>query len=735
MGTRILLRLAVGLCIFGAVSAQYPYNSLYHGQEKEQGRYRPQLAPSSTTENPEQNTAKFAKIMKQINKVNDDGSYTFGYEADDGSFRVETRTKDGLVKGKYGFVDANGKLKVTEYTAGEKSEEPERTESGESDEGELRPSPRPGNSRSLPLSARPQPSYQPRQQAYSSQSRPVIAASPVQSYRLATQGSYDQSVAAQTPSKISRAPPTTDDDFREESDESDAFSRRQSQGQGQAPSQGQEGGEDGPNGHYFRAVPVQRAQGGSGAGRFPGGGISAGGRPIPSPYSSGAPPQYQGGFSPYNYPQGAGGPQGFQGQGAPQFGPQYASQGQEYQGFPQAGPGPQGFSSPQGGFRQLQQAPQDFSSIGNPQGAPQRQQIQQFGGLGPAGPGSFGGFNARQGSQGGKGGSSGNRGAGPSADEQYVPSVELDGYSEDLDQDGYPDEPPKDGKLPQKSSSGASPQSYRPQALGPQGGVQPGRGSPGTRLTDEQFQQLFSQSQSPQGGAPGGRGQGPQGIPQGQIILQLGPQGQIQGGPGGAGGRFSVPQQGGGQQGGQGIPPQYLQQQQQFGGFPQGAYPQGVPQGFPQGFEGAQGGAYPQQFAGGIPQSAGGPGQYQDGRFGGSQGSPLQSEGFPYDFNSFGGGQGFPQGAQGFHKELKDFHKELKDSSSQVSPVVFHKGSQVEHKGLQEVDTRVEQEVLSHLFQEVDLEVGLLAKRALHKALPAVVERKGKNLRYFLAIK
>lgn len=30
---------------------------------------------------------KQAKIMKQINKVNEDGSYTFGYEADDGSFR------------------------------------------------------------------------------------------------------------------------------------------------------------------------------------------------------------------------------------------------------------------------------------------------------------------------------------------------------------------------------------------------------------------------------------------------------------------------------------------------------------------------------------------------------------------------------------------------------------------------------------------------------------------------
>ena len=28
-----------------------------------------------------------AKILKQINKLNDDGSYTYGYESDDGSFK------------------------------------------------------------------------------------------------------------------------------------------------------------------------------------------------------------------------------------------------------------------------------------------------------------------------------------------------------------------------------------------------------------------------------------------------------------------------------------------------------------------------------------------------------------------------------------------------------------------------------------------------------------------------
>ena len=37
-------------------------------------------------------------ILKQINRVNDDGSYTFGYEAADGSFKIETRDVLGNVK-------------------------------------------------------------------------------------------------------------------------------------------------------------------------------------------------------------------------------------------------------------------------------------------------------------------------------------------------------------------------------------------------------------------------------------------------------------------------------------------------------------------------------------------------------------------------------------------------------------------------------------------------------------
>lgn len=53
------------------------------------------------------------EILKQINHVNDDGSYTFGYEASDGSFRVEHKDVTGYVTGKFGYVDVDGRIQVS----------------------------------------------------------------------------------------------------------------------------------------------------------------------------------------------------------------------------------------------------------------------------------------------------------------------------------------------------------------------------------------------------------------------------------------------------------------------------------------------------------------------------------------------------------------------------------------------------------------------------------------------
>ncbi|KAK2575680.1 hypothetical protein KPH14_012071 [Odynerus spinipes] len=56
-------------------------------------------------------------ILKQINRHNEDGSYTYGFEGADGSFKIETKLPGGEVKGKYGFVDDTGKVRVVEYGA------------------------------------------------------------------------------------------------------------------------------------------------------------------------------------------------------------------------------------------------------------------------------------------------------------------------------------------------------------------------------------------------------------------------------------------------------------------------------------------------------------------------------------------------------------------------------------------------------------------------------------------
>jgi Insect cuticle protein len=83
--------------------------------------YQPQVrqhapaAPRYVTEAPK--TEAPIAILKQINKHNEDGSYTYGYEGADGSFKIETKAANGEVKGKYGYTDGDGKLRVVEYGA------------------------------------------------------------------------------------------------------------------------------------------------------------------------------------------------------------------------------------------------------------------------------------------------------------------------------------------------------------------------------------------------------------------------------------------------------------------------------------------------------------------------------------------------------------------------------------------------------------------------------------------
>lgn len=47
-----------------------------------------------------------------FSRHNEDGSYTYGYESGDGSFKIETKSPTGEVKGKYGYKDDTGKVSI-----------------------------------------------------------------------------------------------------------------------------------------------------------------------------------------------------------------------------------------------------------------------------------------------------------------------------------------------------------------------------------------------------------------------------------------------------------------------------------------------------------------------------------------------------------------------------------------------------------------------------------------------
>ena len=59
-----------------------------------------------------------SKTTERYSHMNDDGSFTFGYVAEDGSFREETRGVDCITRGKYGYIDPEGKRREFTYVSG-----------------------------------------------------------------------------------------------------------------------------------------------------------------------------------------------------------------------------------------------------------------------------------------------------------------------------------------------------------------------------------------------------------------------------------------------------------------------------------------------------------------------------------------------------------------------------------------------------------------------------------------
>ncbi|KAG5673922.1 hypothetical protein PVAND_003923 [Polypedilum vanderplanki] len=76
-----------------------------------------ELMKTSDLEQAESKDASATEIIKQIRKLNPDGTFTIGFEADDGSFKIETRDLQGNVKqGTYGYIDENGEVKRVSYS-------------------------------------------------------------------------------------------------------------------------------------------------------------------------------------------------------------------------------------------------------------------------------------------------------------------------------------------------------------------------------------------------------------------------------------------------------------------------------------------------------------------------------------------------------------------------------------------------------------------------------------------
>ncbi|XP_013181407.1 PREDICTED: ataxin-2 homolog isoform X1 [Papilio xuthus] len=131
------------------------YDDLYRASDRIDEEYEPrapQRSPPRYKQQQQQQQLQSegpkqppVQTIRNYNKVNDDGSFTFGYEAADGSFKEETRGTDCVVRGKYGYIDPDGNKREFTYVSGNpcdpnkpnEEDEPESAapESGERDDG------------------------------------------------------------------------------------------------------------------------------------------------------------------------------------------------------------------------------------------------------------------------------------------------------------------------------------------------------------------------------------------------------------------------------------------------------------------------------------------------------------------------------------------------------------------------------------------------------------------------
>lgn len=126
---------------FKSVSSNDDYNGVYGQPTTPIPRSRASYTQSkSSTSSPRtkdtQTKAPPVQTIRNYSKVNDDGSFTFGYEAADGSFKEETRGTDCVVRGKYGYIDPDGNKREFTYVSGNPCDPNHPDENEESDRSE-----------------------------------------------------------------------------------------------------------------------------------------------------------------------------------------------------------------------------------------------------------------------------------------------------------------------------------------------------------------------------------------------------------------------------------------------------------------------------------------------------------------------------------------------------------------------------------------------------------------------
>ncbi|CAL8100618.1 unnamed protein product [Orchesella dallaii] len=115
------------------------------------------------------------QTVNRYMKQNDDGSITWGYENEDGTFKEETLGADCVVRGKYGYIDPEGNKREYEYQTGNPCDPNKKNQEEEEEEeipdGPSRPQQLAGvlNARPRPVQRRPNQGGQHQQQQYQAQ--------------------------------------------------------------------------------------------------------------------------------------------------------------------------------------------------------------------------------------------------------------------------------------------------------------------------------------------------------------------------------------------------------------------------------------------------------------------------------------------------------------------------------------------------------------------------------------